>query len=521
MVDEEHKVHCAFVMGKTRNTPMKDWSTPRLELQAAVLSARMHRLVHEELDLPVNATLFWSDSVTTLQYIKNEKRRFQMFVTNRLDEIHDASLPTQWRHVPGSLNPADSGSRGMKIHAFKPGCRWWCGPKFLWKPEDQWPVRHVGDVPEDYEEVQVSSNTMSLSAGSSLDLFIRRYSSWPRLQVLMAWLLRYIKYIKKQQPSSGVITLAEIRLALRKIIQLIQSQSFSDELRALQDKKQVKGYSKLANLNPTLMDDVIRVGGRIRHAPIAFDAIHPLILPKDYPVSTLIVRHLHETLGHAGREHVLSAVRQHYWILQQRSLVRKVLRQCVDCRKRNEAAMQQMMADLPKERLIPYEPPFTYTGTDFFGPFSVKRGRGTDKVYGCIFVCFNSRAIHIEDVSSLETDTFIQALQRFISIRGCPREIWSDNGTNFVGAEREIRRLTREWDQEKIKGTLRAKEIKWRSRPMPRWRFQPPTASHMNGVWERLIRSVRKSMKAVLGHPNALVGLETLRTVFACCFHPE
>ena len=109
---------------------------------------------------------------------------------------------------------------------------------------------------------------------------------------------------------------------------------------------------------------------------------------------------------------------------------------CVNCRKGNEAPLQQLVADLPKERLIPYEPPFTYTGVDFFGPFYVKHGRGLDKVYGCVFTCFTSRAVHIEDVSSLETDVLIRALRRFISNRGCPKEIWSDNGTNFVGADK-------------------------------------------------------------------------------------
>ena len=177
--------------------------------------------------------------------------------------------------------------------------------------------------------------------------------------------------------------------------------------------------------------------------------------------------------------------------------------------------MQQLMADLPKERLIPYEPPFTYTGVDFFGPFHVKRGRGSDKVYGCIFTCFTSRAVHIEDVSSLETDAFIQALRRFISNRGCPKEIWSDNGTNFVGADKEIQQSIREWDQDELNKRLIKDEISYHLCPRSEWKFQPPATSHMNGAWERLIRSVRKSMRAILGNQNALVSLETLRTVFA------
>ncbi|XP_073237109.1 uncharacterized protein [Porites lutea] len=173
------------------------------------------------------------------------------------------------------------------------------------------------------------------------------------------------------------------------------------------------------------------------------------------------------------------------------------------------------MADLPKERLIPFEPPFTYTGVDFFGPFHVKRGRSAEKVYGCLFTCFTSRAVHMEDVSSLETDSFIQALRRFISNRGYPKEIWSDNATNLAGAEKEIRQSLRDWNQDELNERLRKDEISCYLWPRIEWKCQPPTASHMSGIWERLIRSVRKTMNAVLGDPNAFVGLETLRTVFA------
>jgi len=177
--------------------------------------------------------------------------------------------------------------------------------------------------------------------------------------------------------------------------------------------------------------------------------------------------------------------------------------------------MKQKMADLPKERLVAHQPPFTYTGVDFFGPFNVKRARSTIKIYGCIFVCFNSRAIHIEDVSSLDADSFIQALHRFMAVRGRPKEIWSDNGTNFCGAERELRQSVKDLDEEKIKKNLHNYDVEWYSNPLPRWRFQPPTASHMSGVWERLIRSTRKAMRAVIGDPKALLSHEALRTVFA------
>ena len=158
------------------------------------------------------------------------------------------------------------------------------------------------------------------------------------------------------------------------MVQLVQRQTFPDELDSLSAGHPVKRQSKLCTLSPVVVEGTLRVGGRIHRAPTSYEAAHPMILPKKHPVSTLIIRYFHEILGHAGREHVLSCVRQHFWIIQARSLVRQVLRKCISCRRRNEAPLNQIMADLPKQRPTPYEPPFSYTGVDFFGPFSVKRG---------------------------------------------------------------------------------------------------------------------------------------------------
>ena len=516
--DEKGVIHCSFVMGKTCNAPIREWTIPRLELQAAVLAARQSKIILRELDLPVGQTFFWSDSMTSLQYIKNVTRRFQTFVANRVAEIHETSSPGQWHHIPGVINPADDGSRGVSAQYFHAGCRWWLGPKFLWEPEHTWPNVPVEDLRDDDVEVRKSSTVMLTSYAPQFDLSLQRYSSWSRLLRVMSWVLRFVKRVRKetrQYLTSSTLKLEELQQAGREIVRLVQRQHFLEECLCLKEGRQVKRHSKLASLSPILIDDVIRVGGRIHRAPIAFEAAHPMILPRSHHVSALIVRYYHRVLGHAGREHVLSVIRQRFWILKGRVLVRQILSSCLSCRKRNAPPLQQVMADLPKERLIPYQPPFTYTGLDFFGPFYVKGSRSTVKVYGCIFVCFNSRAVHIEDVSSLETDTFIQALVRFISVRGCPKEIWSDNGTNFTGAEKELRLSVQDLNEERIKSELHFREVEWYSCPLPKWRFQPPAASHMSGVWERLIRSVRKAMRAVLGSQGALVGLETLRTVFA------
>ncbi|XP_068741884.1 uncharacterized protein [Montipora capricornis] len=459
--DEKGVIHCSFVMGKTRNAPIREWTIPRLELQAAVLAARQSKIILRELDLPVGQT-FWSDSMTSLQYIKNVTRRFQTFVANRVAEIHETSSPGQWHHIPGVINPADDGSRGVSAQYFHAGCRWWLGPKFLWEPEHTWPNVPVEDLQDDDVEVRKSSTVMLTSYAPQFDLSLQRYSSWSRLLRVMSWVLRFVKRVRKetrQYLTSSTLNLEELQQAGREIVRLVQRQHFLEECLCLKEGRQVKRHSKLANLSPILIDDVIRVGGRIHRAPIAFEAAHPMILPRSHHVSALIVRYYHRVLGHAGREHVLSVIRQRFWILKGRVLVRQILSSCLSCRKRNAPPLQQVMADLPKERLIPYQPPFTYTGLDFFGPFYVKRSRSTVKVYGCIFVCFNSRAVHIEDVSSLETDTFIQALVRFISVRGCPKEIWSDNGTNFTGAEKELHLSVQDLNEERIKSELHSREV--------------------------------------------------------------
>ena len=319
-------------------------------------------MIMDELDFPINSATFWTDSMTVLQYVTNEKRRFKPFIANRVTEIHDATSPEQWRHVPTSLNPADEGSRGTDIHALKTKCRWLFGPKFLLQPEDQWPVKEIGKIPDDDKEVELEKHVTVITPGSALDLLLRRYSSRPKRQTLVAWLMRFVDYISnKNGPlKSARISIPDMRKSTEKIAQLFQRQYVSEEIDCLTDGRQVKGHSKLSNLSPVLIEGTIRVGGRMRHSPIPFDAIHPMILLRGHPLSTFMERHYHEYLGHAGREHVLSTLRQRFWLLQARTLFCHVLRKCVSCRTRNEAPIQQLMAYLPKERLIPFEPPFTY-----------------------------------------------------------------------------------------------------------------------------------------------------------------
>ena len=157
---------------------------------------------------------------------------------------------------------------------------------------------------------------------------------------------------------------------------------------------------------------------------------------------------------------------------------------------------QQKMASLTADRVCPSEPPFSYVCVDCFGPLEVRRGRSTIKRYGVLFTCMTVRAIHVEVIHSLDTDSFLNALRQ-------PKQIRSDNGSNFVRGEKDLPEAVREWNQQKIHAFLLAKNIKWI--------FNPPACFHHGGVWERCIRTVRKVMKALLKEqPLDDEGLTTL-----------
>lgn len=137
--DVTNQVHCAFVMGKARYAPIREISIPRLELTAAVISVRLSKIIQEELDMTIDRVCYWSDSTSVLKCINNESKRFHTFESNRLTVIRNGSKPSEWRYVNRDDNPADDGSKGLKIDTMLKDDRWLKGPKFLWEDESHWP----------------------------------------------------------------------------------------------------------------------------------------------------------------------------------------------------------------------------------------------------------------------------------------------------------------------------------------------------------------------------------------------
>ena len=283
---------------------------------------------------------------------------------------------------------------------------------------------------------------------NTLNKLICHYSEWHRLTTAVSWMMKLKELLHKLSEHRKLLTLQanerlrherkteivanqmqkfkttirgslltteDIALGEIEIIQLCQMQGFSDDLMTLQKGDKLKRSSHIIKLDPVVKDGV---GGRLHQSSLPADAKHPVILPKNHHASTLILRHIHQETGHSGRNYTLSKLRERFWVPQANSALRKILSKCVICRKLSAKPGEQRMANLPQDRLIPDNPPFTSVRIDYFGPFEVKCGRSMVKRYGVLFTRLTVRAIHIKVANSLETDSCINAFRRFIARRG-------------------------------------------------------------------------------------------------------
>ncbi|XP_031551078.1 uncharacterized protein LOC116288432 [Actinia tenebrosa] len=492
-------------MGKARVTPRKSVSIPRLELAAATVSVKIADAIKEELEYAEIEDHYWTDSKVVLGYISNESRRFHTYVANRVQVIQDHTDPSQWRYVETTSNPADEGSRGMSAKEFIEKSRWIKGPEFLNEEEDKW-------LKEETFENGVHPDSPEVKNIRLRDRIKCSQNSQEN------------KIVNNGASSTTEMTVTDLEEAEEDIIRQIQKAAFPSELKSLRDiqnspkyssretdkerKAALKETSSLHTLDPFVDEKgIIKVGGRIRKANLSESLKNPIILPKSSHVTKLVINHVHERTHHSGRGVTLNELRASgYWVINGNAMVRQFISKCVKCRYLRGTTGEQKMADLPKSRLEP-APPFTYCAVDYFGPWYVKQRRSTVKRYGALFTCLASRAVHIEVADSLETNSFIQALRRFISRRGPVREIRCDRGTNFVGAGAELKRAIDEMDDQKVKAELLKDNVDWVK--------NPASASNFGGVWERQIRSIRNVMNGLLRGHGARIDEETLRT-FLC-----
>ena len=274
------------------------------------------------------------------------------------------------------------------------------------------------------------------------------YSDLDKMIKHLAWILKLKsnwqnwKRNKKHRAHSKYLTLSDIEESKLVLFRTAQIESYPDEYTLLSKGKCLTRNSSLISLNPILQGNLICRGGRANSEKIEYPCKNQFIINKSLPILKLIIKDSHEKGAHIGREHTLALIRRKIWIPSCRGLIRKVLFDCLYCRRERIKPQKTFMTELPKERLDAYEKSFYNTGIDFFGPLIVKLSKKTRanqakaKRYGVIFTCTTRRVIHLEIAGDLTTDSLILALRRFIACRGNVKHIRSDNGTTFKGVQK-------------------------------------------------------------------------------------
>ena len=256
--------------------------------------------------------------------------------------------------------------------------------------------------------------------------------------------------------------------------------------------KKIPKNSKILQFSPFIgQQGLIRAQGRVGKSQLSFETKHPILSHWKHHVVELFLQNEHKSSHHEGAEHDRNTVQQKFWILGIRNALRSIKIKCIRCRKGRAQTGAPVMANLHEEQLVA-STVFSNVCVDYFGPITVKIGRRNEKRLCCCFTCLTVRAVHIEIVPKLDTDCCLNAIMRFIARRGKLVKMISDNGKNFVGAEKELAEYTAAWNKRQIEEHLIQQGI--------RWKFNPPAAPHFGGVRERLLSSRKKAIYAVLGN---------------------
>ena len=505
-----------LIMCKNRVSPQKKLTIPRLELMGALLLARLMAVVAAFLKhLKIDAMVYYSDSMNVLYWLRSEHRMWAVFVACRIKEINALSSSTSWKYVPTGLNPADIATRGMKPSELKESRLWWHGPEFLLTgradPEVDASCPTTACLQEKKKVVNV---VVQAPVERGVGVVIKA-EDWSSFQQLLKRTVIYLQlcfwFAGKYSLDAGdrfKFSVPELYGKARQMwVKFVQQESYPVEIKFLKNNPVqipcgMKVPSSLLRQLDLFLDSegILRARTRLRDAVVSDSVKYPVLLSKDHHVTQLLIKETHLRLCHAGVRQVLSSLREFYWIPHGRRTVAKVVKSCFNCRK--ESAAFYPIPDpppMPDFRLAKVEA-FDHVGLDHCGPFHLKEGRKIEKVYILILTCAVSRAVHLELVRDMSTKQFMFGFRRFVSRRGLPSFILSDNSLTFKCASAE---LTAILNSPKFQQYLNGRNIRWQRylEYSPWW----------GGFIERLNHGFKSSIRKVLG--GSQVSFDELQTL--------
>ncbi|KAL6727694.1 hypothetical protein Aduo_009548 [Ancylostoma duodenale] len=494
-----------LLMAKSRLGEVQPLTMPRMELLAALISARLVRFVHSQLRRPIAAIHFFSDSQIALHWI-HSSRPLKRFVNNRVVEIRSivSALQSSGTHVKfyyvqSEQNPADCASRGLSTRSAHNHI-WWCGPSFLTLPPSQWPQANCEfTLPPDVSpEVENEFQTLTAMQVYSYQSPLRFQATNRYLKLVRstAYVLKFIGalFLKiRHRPSS-------LNLSHSLPTKLINAEEFAiaETLLITEHYRESEHQLKELPLHRFNVhrsaDGLLRCPNRLGHAETSTISAVPILLVPAHPLTTTVVMHHHLENFHSGVHATIASLRSRFHIPSIRSTVVKILRDCIVCKRANCLPYRYPdMPSLPQER-VTRSRPFQKVGLDYLGPLRYRDTFHTSaKVWICLFTCMATRAVHLEVVLDNSTQEFLLAFRRFIARRGTPDYILSDNATTFVSANDTLENVIYARSSvEKLTNFFANRRIIWK--------FITPLSPWKGGFYERLVGLFKSAFRKAVRH---------------------